>query len=113
MPMTSTWVSMVSSPPFLGTSTWKADTAEASEPPATRASSRAVLVAALMALEDTVAPVMESTVMDWFSIIRGIILSMAAWRMVGVSEVFSVSTVMERISVSDTSTVTFRPSRAR
>ena len=64
MPMTSTWVVISSSPPFFSGMAWKA---ERSAPAWVRQSSMACLAALLV----TVAPVRESTPVDWFSMMRG------------------------------------------
>ena len=62
-----------------------------------------------MALLDTVAPQMESTVTDWFSIILGIIRSMADWSTVAVSPL-SGFTSMDSILSSLTVTLTSKRS---
>ena len=62
-------------------------------------------VAALMAPLETVAPVMESTFTDWFSIIAGIRFSMAVFRIIAVSPLSPTS--MEAIFPPSMTVFTF------
>ena len=87
MPTTHTSTSMVSGSPGSGFSgaTWKALTAWGFEPPASRASFRAWVMADFTALLEAVAPVTASTATDWFSMMRGNSRSFTLCRMTSVS----------------------------
>ena len=110
MPTTRTSTSISSGSPTSGFAggIWNALTAEASDPPATRASCRACLMAIFTALLVDVAPAMASTAMDWLSMMRGNMRSLTFASMTSVSPWANLSsgTSILRIDVSFTVMVT-------